>query len=431
MRILIADDEPDLCELLRINLEALGHEVRVALDGTEALALALECRPDLVVLDIMMPGLDGLEVLRRLREQPASADLPVVLLSARGTDSQVFEGWSSGASYYITKPFELDDLLDFIEQVPVECRPAPEATGDLPVAFNPGNREEDLLPRLALRTPEEHRQLEIDLHGALPAGQFFLVYQPSFALRNVTVTGVEALIRWRHPVWGTVQPADFIPLLEQTGLIMPVGRWILEDACRQGAIWRSQGYQLAVTVNLSRVQFEATGLLADIQAALTQSCLDPRSLVIDIPESALTNDIAASATRLRLLKQLGLQVAIDDFGVGDLPASALEQLPVDILKVHRSFTSGITGPNETAAPMRAILEVGRSLGLETLAKGIEEQEQLLQLQREQCDGGQGFLFGMSMDAEAVDQLLSIWSVREGVLAHEPASPALRGFDASR
>jgi diguanylate cyclase len=431
MRILIADDEPDLCELLRINLEALGHEVSIAVDGTEALALALACRPDLVVLDIMMPGLDGLEVLRSLREQPASADLPVVLLSARGTDSQVFEGWSSGASYYITKPFELDDLLDFIEQIPVECRPAPEQGGDLAVASALGHSEEDLPPRLALRTPEEHLQLEIDLHGALPAGQFFLVYQPSFALRNVTVTGVEALIRWRHPVWGTVQPADFIPLLEQTGLIMPVGRWILEEACRQGAIWRSQGYQLAVTVNVSSVQFEATGLLADVEAALTQSCLDPGSLVIDIPESALTNDIAASAARLRLLKELGLRVAIDDFGVADLPASALGQLPVDILKVHRSFMSGITGPTEAAAPMRAILEVGRSLGLETLAKGIEEQEQLLQLQREQCDSGQGFLFGMSMDAEAVGQLLSIWSVREGVLARGPSSPGLRGFEANR
>jgi EAL domain-containing protein (putative c-di-GMP-specific phosphodiesterase class I)/DNA-binding response OmpR family regulator len=429
MRILVADDEPDLRELLRINLEAQGHEVLMASDGTEALALATARRPDLIVLDIMMPGLDGLEVLRALRQDPANADLPVVLLSARGSDNEIFEGWSSGANYYITKPFELDELLDFIEQARVQSRHAPEQGGDLDVAFNPTGVTEDLPPRLALQTPEEHSRLEMDLYAALPAGQFFLVYQPSFDLRNVTVTGVEALIRWRHPTWGTVQPADFIPLLEQTGLMMPVGRWVLKDACRQAAIWRGQGYQLTITVNVSSGQFETTGLVADVQAALAGSGLDPGSLVIDVPETALMGDPAVSVRRLTSLKELGVRIAIDDFGVGDVPASVLSRLPVDILKVHRSFMSGITGSSESAAPMRAILDIGQSFDLGTLAKGIEEQEQLLQLQREHCDGGQGFLFAPSMDVEAVGHLLNTWAVREDADGSEPGIADLPVLDA--
>jgi EAL domain-containing protein (putative c-di-GMP-specific phosphodiesterase class I)/DNA-binding response OmpR family regulator len=427
MRILVADDEPDLRELLQINLEALGHEVQLAVDGTEALALAMAHRPDLIVLDIMMPGLNGLEVLRRLREEPANADLPVVLLSARGTDSEVFEGWSSGANYYITKPFELDELLDFIEQVRAQSRHAPEQGGDLDIAFTVGGGNDDLPPRLALETPEDHHRLEMDLQGALVAGQFFLAYQPSFHLRNVTVTGVEALIRWRHPIWGTVQPADFIPVLERTGLMVQVGRWVLRDACRQAALWRGEGYQLAVTVNVSTGQFESAGLVADVEAALAASGLDPGSLVIDVPESALTGDVALFAGRLMALKELGLRVAIDDFGLGDLPASVLTQLPVDTLKIHRSFMSGVTGSSDSADPMRAVLEIGRSCGLETVAKGIEQQEQLMNLQREQCDGGQGFLFAPSMDAEAVGLLLNTWAVRQGQLAVEPDVTVIPAF----
>jgi diguanylate cyclase len=427
MRILVADDEPDLRELLLINLEALGHEVQLAVDGTEALAFAMARRPDLIVLDIMMPGLNGLEVLARLRKEPGNADLPVVLLSARGTDSEVFEGWSSGANYYITKPFELDELLDFVEQVRAQSRHAPELGGDLDVAFTADSGTDDLPPRLALETPEDHHQLELDLQGALAAGEFFLAYQPSFHLRNVTVTGVEALIRWRHPIWGTVQPADFIPVLERTGLMVPVGRWVLMDACRQAAVWRSQGYEIAVTVNVSTGQFESPGLVADVQAALTESGLDPASLVIDVPETALAGDVATAVGRLAPLKALGLRVAVDDFGVGGVPAIDLAQLPVDTIKIHRSFMSGITEADENAAPIRAVLEIGRSCGLETVAKGIEQQDQLMKLQKEECDGGQGFLFAPSMDVEAVGQLLKTWAVREGQLTAEPNVTAIPAF----
>jgi EAL domain-containing protein (putative c-di-GMP-specific phosphodiesterase class I)/DNA-binding response OmpR family regulator len=428
MRILVADDEPDLRELLRINLEAQGYEVDLAADGTEALALALARRPDVIVLDIMMPGLNGLEVLRTLRHHPENADLPIVLLSGRRSDNEVFEGWSSGASYYITKPFEPDELLDFIKQVRAQSRRAPEPGGALDVASEPEGAKHALPPTQATQTPKDQRQLEIDLHGALAAGQFFLAYQPYFDLRNVTVRGVEALIRWRHPTWGTVQPADFIPLLERTGLMVPVGRWVLKDACRQAAIWRRQGYQLTVTVNVSSGQFETAGLPADVEAALAGSGLDPASLVIDIPETALTGDPAVAIARLTALKALGVSVAVDDFGAGGLSASVLAQLPVDYIKIDRSLASGMAGSAESAAPLRAIVQMGRSCGVETLAKGIEREEQLLQLQRERCDSGQGFLFAPSMDVRAVGRLLTTWAVCADVAVVELGLETLAAFD---
>jgi EAL domain-containing protein (putative c-di-GMP-specific phosphodiesterase class I)/DNA-binding response OmpR family regulator len=428
MRILVADDEPDLRDLLRINLEAQGYEVQLAGDGLQALAMAMAQRPDLIVLDVMMPGLDGLEVLRQLRRQPANADLPIVLLSARSSDAEVFEGWSSGANYYITKPFELDELLDFVQQVRVQSRHAPEEGGDLDVAFNLGVATELMTPRLDLRDARERHRLEMDLQGALGAGQFFLSYQPSFDLRNVAVTGVEALIRWRHPLWGTVQPADFIPVLEHSGLMLLVGRWVLLNACRQAAIWCGEGYKLNIAVNISAGQFESPDLAADVLSALERSGLDAGSLVIDIPEAALRGDQASLIARLSLLKQLGVRVAVDDFGVGNLPASVLSQLPVDILKIHRSFTSEMTGSGDSAEPMRAILDIGRTFGLETLAKGIEKQDQLMQLQREVCDGGQGFLYGRSMDVEQIGELLKTWAIRAGVADSRPKVSDLPALD---
>jgi diguanylate cyclase len=411
MRILVADDEPDLLELLRINLEAQGHEVQLASDGTQALALAMARRPDLVILDVMMPGLDGLQVLRALRGQPGNADLAIVLLSARGSDNEVFEGWSSGANYYITKPFEIDELLGFIEETWAVSHKG-DGGMDTGISAPSEARSEDVVLRLASLTSDQRRQLEIDLHGALGSHQLFLVYQPTFDLQNLTVTGIEALIRWRHPLWGTVQPVDFIPLLEQTGLMVPVGRWVLDDACRQAAIWRGEGYQLTVSVNVSAGQFESEALVDHVQDALTRSGLDCRSLMIDVPESALLGDTAAVIRRLTSLRELGVRTAIDDFGVGDLSLDYLRQLPVDAVKIHRSFMSGITGSTERSDLMRSLVQVGETLGVATLAKGIEQQEQLLQLQRGDCDGGQGFLFAPSLDAEAVHRLLDTWAAKD-------------------
>ena len=413
LKILIADDEPDLLELLQLNLKVEGHDVQTACDGTQALEQALARRPDLVVLDVMMPGMDGLEVLRALRSEPGYANLPVVLLSARGSDPEIFEGWRSGANYYITKPFQIEELVEFVQTVEVQPRDEAEAqpggnalqaTAD-PAADADGARRQSSV--------DEQRGLEADLHGALTAGQFFLEYQPSFDLQNASITGVEALLRWRHPVLGTVQAADFIPTLERTGLIIDVGRWVLEETCRQAATWCQEGYELTVSVNVSAAQLDSDALVSHVEGALTGSRIDPAVLMIDVPEAALTRG-GQSGRRLQALKSLGVRIAIDDFGGSQQPFTYLKDSAADTLKIDRTFISGIATSPERASLTHTLIQVAKTLGMAVLAKGIEHQDEFLHLQHEHCDSGQGFLFGRSLDAAGIGVLLTTWAPKAQV-----------------
>jgi diguanylate cyclase (GGDEF)-like protein len=251
-------------------------------------------------------------------------------------------------------------------------------------------------------------ELETDLRSALAADEFFLVYQPIFNLREMTVSGVEALLRWNHPTRGVVQPDLFIPLLEETGLIVSIGRWVLETACQQAADWEQQGYHIAVSVNVSARQLESDQLIDDVSAALADSGLDAASLTVEVTETTLMRDADATALRLGTLKTLGVRIAIDDFGTGYSSLAYLRQFPVDSLKIDRSFIAGIADSAESAALMHTLVQLGKTLGLETLAEGIEETDQLGHLQSEQCDSGQGFLFARPMPVDDVTRFLDSW-----------------------
>jgi EAL domain-containing protein (putative c-di-GMP-specific phosphodiesterase class I) len=221
-----------------------------------------------------------------------------------------------------------------------------------------------------------------------------------------------------------MQPADFIPLLERTGLMVEVGRWVVQDACRQAAMWRGEGYHLTVSVNVSAGQFQTDALVDHVRDALSRSGLDRRSLMIDVPETALVGDRATVIRRLTALKELGLHVAIDDFGVSDLSLDYLGQMPLDAVKIHRSFMTGMTGSTERSDLLRSLVQMGETLGVATLAKGIEQQEQLLQLQRGDCEGGQGFLFAPSLDVIAVHRLLDTWAAKDDISPAKSAAAAV-------
>ena len=235
--------------------------------------------------------------------------------------------------------------------------------------------------------------------------QFFLLYQPVFDLDHVRVSGVEALLRWRHPSRGVVAPDQFIPMLEDSGLIVDVGRWVLGEACRQAAVWHAHGHRLSMSVNVSMRQLEVVTFVDHVQEALDASGLDPDALVIEITESTLMRDADATVTRLRQIKALGVHVAIDDFGTGYSSLAYLRQFPVDALKIDRSFISAMADSPESSALIHTLVELGRTLGLETLAEGIEDNEQLHKLQEEHCDRGQGFLFSRPIEPEAVEAFL--------------------------
>jgi diguanylate cyclase (GGDEF)-like protein len=247
--------------------------------------------------------------------------------------------------------------------------------------------------------------LELNLRDALAARELFLLYQPTFDLRSQTISGVEALLRWRHPTRGVIAPDDFIPIAEESGLIVPIGRWVLAQACEQVAEWRRGGHAIGIAVNVSARQLDRDDLVADVRSALKITRLDPPALTLEITETTLMRDADATARRLRTLKELGVRIAIDDFGTGYSSLAYLAQFPVDAIKIDRSFVSGIAASRESHALIHTLVQLGKALELETLAEGIEEDSQLRELQREQCDSGQGFLFARPLEPEAVIAML--------------------------
>jgi diguanylate cyclase (GGDEF)-like protein len=263
---------------------------------------------------------------------------------------------------------------------------------------------------------DDHRTLEVDLHAALEVNQFFLLYQPTFDLSSGAFTGVEALLRWRHPTRGVIQPDDFIPALEASGLIVPVGRWVLEEACRQGADWERQGHHITVSINVSAKQLDRDQIVSDVHDALTNSGFDPSLCVLELTETTLMHNVEDTVGRLTLLKALGVRVAVDDFGTGYSSLAYLRQFPIDVLKIDRSFVSGMTETSDAVALVHAMVQLGKALGLETVAEGVENDGQRVQLTAENVDTGQGFLFARPLDVEAVGRLLED-------TAHKPAALA--------
>jgi Amt family ammonium transporter len=269
---------------------------------------------------------------------------------------------------------------------------------------------------------DDRLTLELDLRAAIERGEFFLVYQPIFDLDTGRVLGVEALVRWNHPLRGEVQPDTFIPLLEETKQIVEVGRWVLNEACRQAAEWRLRERDMYVSVNVSARQLDDDHLVGDLRAALSSSGLDPAALVIEITETAIMRDAELTARQLRIIKTIGIGIAIDDFGTGYSSLAYLRQFPVDILKIDRSFITPITDSVESKALLHTLVQLGKQLGLQTLAEGIEQHDQFCQLQVEDCDSGQGFMFARPLGADDVDGFLASLPHPQPAPAPAPTDP---------
>ena len=257
------------------------------------------------------------------------------------------------------------------------------------------------------RRPRSGSALKSDLESALEDDEFTLLYHPIFDLDGIEIQGVEALLRWQHPTKGTIAPDVFIPVLEERGLIVDVGRWVLNESCREAAAWHRQGHRTSISVNVSMRQLESDQLVEDVRNALTANGLDPAMLILEVTESTLMRDSVATVARLNSLKQLGVKVAIDDFGTGYSSLAYLRQFPVDVLKIDRSFVADMSRSPDAAALIHTLIELGRTLGLVTLAEGIETHEQLEGLRAEKCDHGQGFLFSGPVDGVGDGRLLEI------------------------
>ena len=309
-----------------------------------------------------------------------------------------------GASIGIARAAVADQVEEILRNADVAMYAAKGSSRGRYLFFDPAMHAA-LVDRVAMET---------DLRLALERGEFWLAYQPIVALESHEVLGLEALVRWAHPTKGTILPAHFIPLAEETGLILDLGRWVLGEACTRTAEWnarRVDGRCFSISVNLSSRQLQAGALLSDVADALANAGLAASLLVLEITESALMQHTELTLGRLRELKALGVRLAIDDFGTGYSSLSYLQQFPVDILKIDRSFTEQLLRGGNNDALARTIISLGDLLSLRTIAAGVESAQQYARLRDLGCDYGQGYLFSRPLARHDMERLLTMGTLQ--------------------
>jgi diguanylate cyclase (GGDEF)-like protein len=259
-----------------------------------------------------------------------------------------------------------------------------------------------------LSSEQAELQLESDLEASLQRGDFELFYQPIVSLSSNELLGFEALVRWRHPILGLISPLEFLPIAERTGFIVPLGKWILREACLRLSAWQNgpaSSKDVSMSVNLSSLQLNDETLVDEIGHALRDAGLEPRRLTLELTEGVAMANPAAVTTLLMRIRAMGVRVSVDDFGTGYSSLAYLRQFPLDALKIDRSFVRGMMTNKDTAEIVASLIGMSRQLGLHVVAEGIEHEDQLAQLRALECDAGQGELFAMPLDVSRAAQLL--------------------------
>jgi len=336
---------------------------------------------------ILLPGIDHPEDAAKVAQKLLDAlAMPVTI-----DDQELFVGGSIGISLF---PEDGQDPQALLKHADVAMYRAKEQGGNGYYLFTQAMNKSAL----------EHLIMENSLRKAIARNEFHLVYQPQIDLDTGEVTAVEALCRWRHPDLGVVQPAQFIPLAEETGIILQIGEWVLNEACRQTAEWVESGNPLRVSVNISARQFAHPGLTEMVASILERHSLDPKWLDLELTESAIMKVPETSVELLRELRSLGVRLSLDDFGTGYSSLSYLRQFPFDTLKIDRAFVAGLVEDPVDAALVRAMVDLAQALKLEVVCEGVETDEQCRALQDLGCSIMQGYLFSAPITADRVMSL---------------------------
>ncbi|MCP2052997.1 UNVERIFIED_ORG: EAL domain-containing protein (putative c-di-GMP-specific phosphodiesterase class I) [Pseudomonas fluorescens] len=399
--LLIVDDEPQVRKLLETLLQHEGYQTLTASSGEEALQLVAQQPPDLILLDIMMPGMDGYEVASQLKGNATTANIPIIMLTALSESEARVSGLETGAEEFLSKPVEHIELW-----LRVRNLLRLKAHGDQLKTHNLMLQQQ--LQDQTLETVHDlaREALENDLRLAVERSDFTLHYQPKVELASGAVCALEALLRWDRPGHGAVSPAVFVPLLETLGLIVPVGRWVIDNVCRQIAAWqRSDIGAVEVSVNVSGHQLIEGDLIADIAASLAKTGVAAHWLEVELTESSLMENTQHTIASLQRLRAMGVKISIDDFGTGYSSLAYLRRFPIDTLKIDIAFIREVTSNPQDAAITRTIIELAHSLELRVVAEGVESQAQLAFLKAAGCDQIQGYLFSRPLPMQELERLL--------------------------
>ena len=404
--LLIVDDELQVRKLLETLLQYEGYHTQSVASGEEALARVAQQPPDLILLDIMMPGMDGYEVAHQLKGNPTTANIPIIMLSALSEPSARLSGLQTGAEEFISKPVERVELWLRVRNL-LRLKTYGDQLKSHSLMLEQQLRERG--SETAKMTVHDLALLDLEnaLRQAVTACEFTLHYQPKLDLANGRVSGVEALLRWERPGYGAVSPAVFVPILERLGLIVSVGRWVLEQACQQIARWQRSGIgPMEVSVNVSGHQLIEGDLITDIGQLLADAGVEPHWLEVELTESSLMENTPHTISSLQRLREMGVKIAIDDFGTGYSSLAYLRRFPLDTLKIDIAFVREVTSNPQDAAIARTIIELAHSLGLRAVAEGVETPAQLAFLKEAGCDQLQGYLFSQPLPVAALEQWLS-------------------------
>ncbi len=334
-----------------------------------------------------------------------------------GQDEKKLAAFAEYVSKLFKEPFNVGDYEIFISvslgicQLGVDGRDSPtllrNAGAALAEARSLGGNNYQFYTCDIHARAVDRLAMENDLRRALERDEFELFYQPKIDIRSKRVVGMEALIRWNHPKLGLVSPVDFIPVAEETGLIVPIGEWVVRNACLQSKLWHDEGLPLRVAVNLSPCQFQQRDLATQINRIVKETGFDPTFLNLEVTESSLMNNTDDAISILNDLRKTGIQISIDDFGTGHSSLGYLKYLPIDVLKIDRSFVRDVTTSSNGAALVNAVITLAHNLGLKVVAEGVENEDQLNFLRHSDCDEWQGFLYSKPIKAAEFGKLAAL------------------------
>jgi diguanylate cyclase len=381
-RLLIIDDESEIRDVLQEFLGCSHHCVTVD-SAEEALALIAKQPFDLIISDIAMENMSGLELVPHIMK--IAPDSLIIMISGQRTIEFAIDAMRAGAFDYITKPFELRDVASAVRRALEHL----SRQRDSHVSVNRGNAQAKELQR------------------AIEADELVVHYQPKVSIEPGRLVGFEALVRWNHPQLGLLPPSDFVPEAEESELIEAIGATVLRKACAEARSWHDMGLDfLHVAVNISPRQFHQGDLLETVISSLSKAGLGAEHLHLELTETSLMEHGEPAVNILKKLRQRGIKIAIDDFGTGYSSLGYLKRLPIDFVKLDRSFVSGMTDNPEDAALVMASINLAHNLNLKVVAEGVESEDQRAFLRLMRCDQGQGYLFGKPLRPE------SIWSFLE-------------------